>query len=119
MEFRKKDSVAMSKTNEHRRALRQSCLVPIDSKAGSPFSNVRTVDISRGGIGFVSQCALPLRKKIAVELLLTPDADPVLVMGEVRWVKPVADGDLFRVGMKFIRSVAEGGRARLKQYFRE
>jgi len=104
---------------ENRRASRQSCLVPVDSKPGTIFDQVRTVDISPGGIGFVSSAKLPLRKKIAVELLLTPDADPVLVLGEVRWVKPIAESELYRVGMKFVKSVADNSRTRLKQYFQE
>ncbi len=109
----------MSAAAEQRKTYRQSCLVPVDSQNGSPFSGIRTIDISRGGIGFVSGQALPLRKKIAVELLLTQDADPVLVMGEVRWVRPIAKTNLYRIGMKFVKSVAEGGRTRLNQYFRE
>ena len=109
----------MSAISEQRKINRQSCLVPVDSNPETVFSNIRTVDISRGGVGFISSAALPLNRRIAVELLLSPDADPVLVLGEVRWVRPIANSALFRVGMKFVKSVAEGGRTRLNQYFRE
>lgn len=104
---------------EQRKAARLGCVVPVEGKADSVFADVRTIDISNGGIGFVSSQVLPLRKRIAVELLLEADADPVLVMGEVRWVRKIKDSEHFRVGMKFIRSVEQGSRTRLKSYFEE
>jgi len=103
--------------SNQRKNERQSCLVPVEGRTDSAFADIRTVDISHTGIGFVSRSALPLRKKIAVELMLAPDSEPVLVLGEVRWIKPMANSSLYRVGMKFVKSVAEGGRTRLKKYF--
>ncbi|MBF0569643.1 MAG: PilZ domain-containing protein [Candidatus Omnitrophica bacterium] len=91
----------MMNYEDKRKTKRFNCLVPVDGKEGSPFSSTKTVDISRDGIGFVSSRSVPLYEKIAIELALRPDAEPVLVIGEVKWVRKVSDADQYRIGLTF------------------
>jgi len=101
-----------------RKTKRYDCLVPIESKKGTVFENSQTLDISKGGLGFVSESKIPLNKKIAVEVDLTPEGDPVLVIGAVKWVIPLPNSDSFRVGLSF-GNVLSGSRTRLENYFRK
>ena len=107
----------MKNTKEQRKAKRYNCAVPVDGKQGSPFDHTRTVDISRNGIGFISDTALPLHQKIAVEIALSPDGEPVVVMGVVKWVRKLTDCDQYRIGMTFAQ-VLSGSQTRLNQYLR-
>lgn len=107
------------KTSEHRKIDRTACFVPIDGKEGGIFDDIHTVDISRGGVGFISSQPIPLHKKIAVEVELGSGKDPVLMMGEVRWVRPFKNANAYRIGMKFIKVLSLGSRSRLTQYFGE
>lgn len=84
-----------------RKSPRFDCYVPVDGKQGSIFSSTRTVDISRDGIGFLSNHPVPLNERIAIELALKPDAEPVLVIGQVKWVRKVSDSDQYRIGLTF------------------
>ncbi|NLE64321.1 MAG: PilZ domain-containing protein [Elusimicrobia bacterium] len=86
---------------DKRKSRRFNCLVPVDGKDGAVFATSRTVDISRDGIGFISNRSVPLHEKIAIELALKPDSEPVLVIGEVKWVRKIADGDQYRIGLTF------------------
>lgn len=101
----------------HRRNNRKECLVPVEGKAEGMFANVHTVDISSGGLGFVSQCVIPLKEQIAVEVELGPEMEPVLMLGEVKWVKPISCTDHYRIGMQFIKTLTVGSRSRLTRYF--
>lgn len=107
----------MKSTKEQRKAKRYNCTVPVDGKQGSPFDHTRTVDISRNGIGFISDTALPINQKIAVEIALSPDGEPVVVMGVVKWVRKLTDSDQYRIGMTFAQ-VLSGSQTRLNQYLR-
>ena len=107
----------MENTKDQRKAKRYNCIVPVDGKQGSAFDHTRTVDISRSGIGFVSDTALPLNQKIAVEIALSPDGEPVVVMGVVKWVRKLSDSDQYRIGMTFAQ-VLSGSQTRLNQYLR-
>ena len=80
---------------------RLACTVPVDGKKGSTFAGLNTIDVSKDGIGFLSDHDVPLNEKIAIELALSPDEDPVLVLGVVKWVHPISSTDQFRVGLKF------------------
>ncbi|MBF0593457.1 MAG: PilZ domain-containing protein [Candidatus Omnitrophica bacterium] len=84
-----------------RKAPRFDCYVPVDGKEGAVFSNTKTVDISRDGIGFLSNHSVPLNERIAIELALKPDTEPVLVIGQVKWVRKVADSNQYRIGLTF------------------
>ena len=105
------------KSIEHRKNDRQMCYVPVDGKANSLFSEVMTVDISQGGIGFVSSREIPLNEQIAVEVELGVQQESALVVGEVRWVEPVRGRREYRIGMKFVRVISPGSRSRLTEYF--
>ncbi len=91
----------MENLDNKRKSRRFDCYVPVDGKEGEGFACTKTVDISRDGIGFVSQHAAKLHEKVAIELLLKPDAEPVLVVGEVKWVSRIPDTDQYRVGLTF------------------
>lgn len=99
----------MNNVIDKRKTRRFNCLVPVDGKEGSPFSTTKTVDISRDGIGFVSNHSIPVHEKIAIELALRPDTEPVLVIGEVKWVSRISDTDQYRIGLTF-SDIIDGSR---------
>jgi len=107
----------MNKKAELRRARRKDCVVPVEGKQGTVFDGVRTVDISRGGVGFVSSKRIPINEKVVIELDFQPKVDPVLVVGQVKWVSKIKDSQLYRIGMSFTDDVEEDSGSRLKQYF--
>ncbi len=85
-----------------RRNIRQRCAVPVEAKAGTAFAKTTTLDISQGGIGFLGP-RLPLRRKIAVEILLPSQS--VLAVGKVCWSKR-ENSKLYRFGFKFSKSLS-------------
>lgn len=103
-------------THEQRKVKRSRCGVPVQGQDGSGFSGSYSVDVSRGGIGLLLPARLPLKHRIAVELDMGLDYDPVLMLGEVRWVRPAREPQQYRVGMKFIKVLTPGSRTRLEQY---
>jgi hypothetical protein len=50
-----------------------------------------------------------LNEKVAIELALKPDTEPVLVIGEVKWVRKISDTDQYRIGLTFA-DVIDGSR---------
>ena len=104
----------MEKENNKRQSARFDCLVPVDGKEGAVFSSTKTIDISRDGIGFLSDHAIPLNERVAIELALKPDAAPVLVIGEVKWVRQIADTARYRIGLSFA-DIIEGSQEDLDQ----
>ncbi len=105
------------KTAQNKRSEdRYNCFVPVEGKTGSEFDQTRTVDISRHGIGFLSAHPIPLNQKIAVEIALKPNTEPVLVVGVVKWVRKISDADQYRVGMTF-SEIISGSSTRLDKYF--
>jgi len=102
---------------EHRKNHRLKCLVPIDGKTGSDFEQTQTFDISKGGIGFISKKPIPVDEKIAMEIELSPDDEPVIVVGRVLWVSQIPDSDEYRIGMQFGDVLLDGSKERLKKYF--
>ncbi|MBF0522150.1 MAG: PilZ domain-containing protein [Candidatus Omnitrophica bacterium] len=101
-----------------RRSNRLPCLVPVEGKNGSPFDHIQTIDFSKGGIGFVSEHKIPIGKEIAVEIQLGPEEEPVIVLGEVRWVRHVKDSDVYRLGMYF-KEIISGSKAKLEKFFKK
>ena len=112
-EFMKKQANNSNK----RKNERYGCMVPIEGKAGSAFASSQTIDISKGGIGFISRQEVPLNKKIAIEIALAPEGETVLVIGIVKWVRPLEDNSSYRIGMIF-SNIIDGSRSRLDKYFR-
>lgn len=104
--------------SEHRKSKRHLCFVPIEGKRGGVFDNTQTVDLSKGGMGFVSQRKIPLNKEIPIELDMTIDGNPVFVIGKVCWVTRVADSKNYRIGVSF-KNILQGSKSRLNQYFKE
>ena len=102
--------------NNKRKNERHQCVVPVESKKGSVFENTKTVDISKRGIGFVSSHLLAFKQKIPIELALSPEGDPVIVVGEVQWIRPLSGKKKYRVGMNFA-NILNGSKSRLDQYF--
>ena len=99
----------MENVANKRKSARFDCYVPVNGKEGAAFSSTKTVDISRDGIGFLSNHAIPLNEKVAIELALKPDTEPVLVIGEVKWVRKISDTDQYRIGLTFA-DVIDGSR---------
>ena len=107
------------KVKNKRRAERKHCCVPVDAKADGPFGQVKTINFSKGGIGFISYQKIPLHKQIPIEIDLPGDQASVLVMGKVQWVRAVitASQKFYQVGVVF-EDILQGSRSRLNQYFR-
>lgn len=110
--------VSAKRMKDQRRVKRHNCLVPVDGKKGSPWERLCTSDISAQGLGLVAEKAVPLNKKIAVEVLLAPDGEPVILIGRVQWVKHMAQGDVYRLGMKFTDVLSRGSLKKLKEKFK-
>ena len=108
----------MTTVKDKRTEIRHDCYVPVEGKPGSTFDQTRTVDISRSGIGFVSTHPHQINEKVAIEIQLKPDADPVLVLGVVKWVRKLSDSENYRVGLNFAE-VLSGSQTRLDRYFRQ
>ena len=106
----------MSSGQNKRSEARHDCFVPVESKDGSVFDHTKTMDISRHGIGFLSDHPVPVNQKIAVEIALKPNTEPVLVVGVVKWVRKISDSDQYRVGMTFA-DVISGSATRLDKHF--
>ncbi len=109
----------MKKKAEQRRMPRRLCGVPVEGKEGSFFEGIQTVDICQGGVGLISAKSIPVNEQIVVQLDLDPDEEPVLVLGEVKWIVKMKDSEYFRVGMSFCEEVCSGSRSRLKHFFKK
>ena len=96
---------------------RKNCFVPVESKDGSTFDSTKTFDISRHGIGFLSLKPIAINQKIALELVLKPNTEPVMVIGVVKWVRKIETTNQYRVGMTFSEIIA-GSSTRLDKYFK-
>ena len=103
-----------NKRSEHR----QNCFVPVEGKQGSAFDDTCTIDISRHGIGFVSPHHHEINQKVAIEIQLKLDTEPIIVLGIVKWVRKLSDSDQYRIGLNF-EEILSGSKTRLNQYFRE
>ena len=105
----------MKRIKDKRGNQRRCCLVPVDGKKGTTFANAQTVDISKGGIGLISNRLIPLDKKIGVQLETAPDAEPILVLGKVVWVSKIHDEARYRVGLKFQKVLSSPAQQRLSR----
>ena len=95
---------------------RYNCLVPVESKEGSEFDRTKTLDISRHGIGLISPQSVGINQKIALEIVLKPNTEPIMVIGVVKWVRKLSDSGQYRVGMVFSETIS-GSPSRLDKYF--
>lgn len=108
----------MSKVLNKRKSKRLSCIVPLEGKEGSIFDATNVIDISKGGLGFVSSRRIPVNKKIPIQLDLTEDDMPVIVIGRVKWARAINGSSQFRIGVTF-EEVLPGSKTRLQKYFRQ
>ena len=104
------------KSSNKRKSRRQACLVPITGKEGSAFEQTQTIDISKSGLGIISSRRIPLNKEIAIQLDLNEEGEPVLVLGQVKWIEPIIKSKQFRVGVYF-KNILNGSKSRLNHYF--
>ncbi len=105
----------MSPAANQRSEDRFNCLVPVEGKEGSQFDQTKTLDISRHGIGFLSAHPIGINQKIALEIVLKPNTEPVMVIGVVKWVRKLGNSDQYRVGMVF-SEIISGSPTRLDKY---
>jgi len=108
----------MTKTLNKRKHNRSRCIVPIDGKSGDIFEHVITTDISKTGMGFISEKKIPVNKEIPIELDFEENGDPVFVIGKVKWVKAIPDSTKYRLGLNF-ETVLNGSKTRLNKSFRK
>ncbi len=106
------------KTSNKRTEARHTCQVPVEGKEGSAFDETQTFDISRHGIGFVSPHPHEINAKVAIEIQLKPNTEPVLVLGVVKWVRKISDTENYRIGLNF-QEILSGSQTRLDKHFRE
>lgn len=92
----------MKHDSEHRHNKRKQCSVPVDGKPGAEFDATHTVDISEEGLGLVSKNQVFVNEKIVVALQFDPKTDPVLTVGQVKWVEKIPEAGTYRVGMQLL-----------------
>ena len=108
-----------SGAKERRKNERLFCKVPVDAQAGGNFSDIRTVDFSKGGLGFISKKPVPLKEHIAVAVELNPQNEVALLLGQVQWVSQNPQTRAYHVGMQFVQELASGSRLDLERYFKK
>ena len=106
----------MNRKINKRESERQCCLVPVEGRRGSTFSDLQAVDINSGGIGLTSGKAIPLSQKIAVQIEIKPEEEPIVVLGQVVWVRKLLNSQRYRVGLKFKKTVFKTEQARLDRH---
>lgn len=94
------------------------CTVPVDGKKGSVFDHTKVVDLSKGGVGFVSEHRIPVNKEVPIEIETTAEGDPIFVIGRVQWVRRILDSKKYRVGVSF-KDVLQGSKSRFNEYFKK
>ena len=99
-----------------RKNTRHDCLVPVEGKKGSAFANSRTVDISQGGAGLVVSDYVPINTKMAVEIDLEPQGEPIVAVGLVKWIQQL-NSNVFRLGLCFTE-VRTDSKSRIDEYFK-
>lgn len=102
-------------TANQRSEARFDCLVPVESKEGSAFDQTKTLDISKRGIGLISSHPIAVNQKIALEIVIKPNTEPIMVIGVVKWVRKIGNSDHYRVGLAF-SEVISGSPIRLAKY---
>src|SRR5580704_11938692 len=106
----------MSPATNQRSEVRHNCFVPVEGKEGSEFDQTKTLDISRHGIGLISSQQIGINQKIALEIVLKPNTEPVMVIGVVKWVRKIGASAKYRVGLVF-SEIISGSSTRMDKYF--
>ena len=79
----------MSAAANQRSEARYNCFVPVEGKEGSEFDQTKTLDISRHGIGLISSQPIAINQKIALEIVLKPNTEPITAIGIVKWARKI------------------------------
>jgi Tfp pilus assembly protein PilZ len=79
---------------------------PADKFQG-PGIAAHTYDLSTGGARIVTSKSYPVGTVIRVRLSLAGTDQFVNLDGEVRWLKPRENGDLFEIGIEFQRLTSQ------------
>ncbi|MBM3252121.1 MAG: PilZ domain-containing protein [Candidatus Omnitrophica bacterium] len=103
---------------ERRQFYRDQCQVPVLCKRGALLENSITRDISQSGIGLLVQKFVPKDTNLIMELSLAPKTEPILAVGQVKWIRKVGYGDRYRLGMQFT-DLSPGAKNRLSDYLKE
>ncbi len=59
------------------------------------------VDISCGGIKYQGKKSIKINSEITVKIFIPGERNPLLLLGEVRWLSTEEDKDKFHVGVQF------------------
>ena len=108
----------MSEFVNKRKSRRTNCFVPIDGKKGGIFDQSQTVDLSKRGIGLISNYKLAIGQEIPIELDFNGDINSVLVLGRVIWSIQDSQIKAYRAGINFV-DVLRGSKGKLKQFFKK
>ena len=82
--------------------------VALSLSSGEPLPNgqesiqVLTQDISTGGLRILTDVRLVDHSRMRVRLVLSRTRKVLELAGQVRWVTPVYENELFEVGIEFI-----------------
>lgn len=106
----------MTKELNKRKNTRLSCEVPLEGKKGGIFDESNVIDISKGGLGFISPRRIPVNKRIPIELDLAEEDYPVFVIGKVLWARAIEGSSNYRIGVTF-EDILRGSKARLQKFF--
>ena len=101
-----------------RRASRSNCYVPVEGKEGTVFAETQTVDISKGGIGFISPKRIAVNRLIPMELDVGEGEESILVIGRVSWTRKIPETSTYRIGLVFEEALP-GSKSRLNKYFKK
>jgi len=110
-------STAVKIDGNKRKSIRHGCMVPVEGKRGTAFDRSQTVDISRTGAGLIVHNYVAVNTKMALEIELKPDAEPVLALGQVKWVRQLPGLEAYRLGISFTQLETDS-KSRLNKYFK-
>ena len=101
--------------NNKRKNKRVACQVPVEGKENTHFARLTTVDVSKQGLGLITEDEINVNEKIAIQLDFNQE-DPVFVIAKVKWITQIKPSHKYRVGMSF-ENVFRGSKTRLKKFF--
>ncbi len=106
----------MNAQENKRKNKRHHCYVPVEGKRGEPFAGSQTIDISSDGAGLLINSFVQVKSEMPVELDVAPSSDPILTMGEVRWIKRIPNSEQYRVGLYF-KDLKQNIKSRINRVF--
>lgn len=104
---------------ERRRFVRVSADLPVKLKQipqNNPvqIQNAISCDISEGGVQVWSFYFYPVQSRQMLEILLSPDTEPVRSVGTVVWIRQLPYQDRYKLGIEF-SEMNEDGRLNLRE----